>query len=901
MMKHLSLSLWKLHACRAGLLSSAIALAPLAQAQVSLYSFAQSTQAYTEITAANGGYQLGTPLYFPPQHNLRAYADPALPEGTVTNGGYLSPAIGPGYPIGFNFLFNGDVFDRIGVANGGWISFGKSSDGNQAVWCYTSDHQHGRPLLQSIGGPPVPYQRNRIAGFGQSALRAQDQSSVGGPTSDLRIATIGTAPNRVCVIQWKNFRTNYSVDNNNINFQIRLNESDNSVDVRFGPMQWEWYLGGAGSIQVGLGGQISADFNNRMTVYQEPSFNHDWNATVAGVTNISACVAGNPTATQAEGPGVYPVVGLNFKWSAPVCPPPAWPLALSNITYESATISWNAVPGSASYSYVVNIVPDPNAPSPVASGTTASTSAVLNGLQPLTTYYVFIRSNCGGVPGTWGNATQLRTQGGASLVCGDAPLEQTHCSSQNTTVTWQYSTSDGVSPVRVVFSQGYVGNVNGGSFRIYDGANDSAPVIYTAGWGDVLPGQVFTSSGPDLFMKLVTDNGSCESQPWFTSWIWTVGCKDCTEALAAYTVVPDCANQQYSVNVLLVSLGSASSITIDNNLGVSPLTVSATGMHTVGPFPAGQQVILTLMNPDNELCNVNSVPLVNEPCAILDCGPTDYTHCYGNDGNTQWLYQGEGESLGIRFRKGTLGGDDVIRIHDAVDQFSVTPWSQNSGDLANVLRKSTNPQFALFMELTSNAFASCADGSFPAMDYVVGCHGGCTQPVATFTSECISANQYNVTVTISEIGSTGSASITNDAGAATVTATAAGTYTVGPFASQATVHIEVEGANALCSWTSPAQSRDCTGVGITEQQSNVLSLYPNPSEGHFRLDLPSSLDGTTDMRVLDLQGRVLVQRGAIQAEGPTMVLDLSGFPSGTYIVMLNSERSVYTGKVQVVH
>jgi hypothetical protein len=221
--------------------------------------------------------------------------------------------------------------------------------------------------------------------------------------------------------------------------------------------------------------------------------------------------------------------------------------------------------------------------------------------------------------------------------------------------------------------------------------------------------------------------------------------------------------------------------------------------------------------------------------------------------------------------------------------------------LANVLRTSTNPQFALFMELTSNALASCDDGSFAAMDYVVGCHGGCTQPVATFTSECISANQYNVTVTISEIGSAGSATITNDGGAATVAATAAGTYTVGPFASQATVHIEVEGANALCSWTSPAQSRDCTGVGISEQQSNVLSLYPNPSEGQFRLDLPSSLDGTTDMRVLDLQGRVLVQRGAIQAEGPTMVLDLSGFPNGTYIVMLHSERSVYTGKVQVVH
>lgn len=900
-MNFLSLSDRNLRACRAGTLASAIALASVAQAQVSLYSFSQSQETYTEITAASGGFELGTPLYFPPQHNLRAYVDPAQPDGIVTNGGYLSPAIGPGYPIGFNFTFNGDVFDRIAVSNGGWISFGKSADGNQAVWSYNADHQAGRPLLQSVGGPTVPYQRNRVAGFGRSSLRAQDQSSVGGPTSSLRIATIGTAPNRVCVIQWKNFRNNYSVDNNNINFQIRLNESDNSVDVRWGPMEWNWSTG-AGSAQVGLGGQTHLDFISRMTVYEEPSFNHDWNTTQPGTLNTSACVANNPTASQNEGPGVYPAVGLNFKWSAPVCPPPAWPLAVSNITYESATINWNPVPGAASYSYVVNIVPDPNAPSPVASGTTASTSALLTGLAPLTTYYVFIRSICGGVPGTWGNGTEFRTQAGAVLVCGDEPLNETHCSSQNTTVTWSYTTSDGVSPVRVAFSQGYVGNTNGGaSFRIHDGANDAAPVIYTAGWGDVLPGQAFTSSGPDLFMKLVTDNGSCESQPWYTPWIWTVGCKDCNEALAVYTVVPDCANLEYSVDVLLVSLGTASSITIDNTLGVAPLVVNATGMYTVGPFPAGQQVDLTLVNPDNSLCNRESGPLVNEPCAVLDCGPTDYTHCYGNDANTQWLFQGEGESVGIRFRKGSLGGNDVIRIHDAVDPFSVTPWSQTAGDIANVLRTSTNPQFSLFMEMNSNPSGSCDDGLLDPWDFVVGCHGGCTQPVATFATACLSADEFNVTVTITEIGSTGSVNITNDGGAPAVAATAAGTYTVGPFASATTVHIEVVGANELCSWSSPAQILDCNDVGIAEFGANSLRLYPNPSEGQFRLELPSTLEGNVDLRILDLQGRVLVQRGAVQAEGPTMDLDLSGYPNGTYIVMLQSERSVYTGKVQVVH
>jgi hypothetical protein len=856
------------------------------KAQVSLYPFVQSAAIYQEITAADGGYQLGTPLYFPPSSNFTVYVDPANPNGVTNNGGYLTPGIGPGYPIGFNFLFNGEQFDRIGISTMGWISFGKSSDGNQAVWIYASDHQGGRPLFNSVNTPVPGYKRNRVVGFGSSGLRPQDQSSVGGPTSSFRMTTVGTAPNRVCIVQWSKFRTSYSFGENEINFQIRLNESDNSVDVRYGPMIWTYPA--IGAVQVGLGGQNNLDFNSRMTVYEEPTFNHDWNSTVAGLTNTSACFANNPNAGQFEGPGIYPAVGLNFKWSAPTCPPPAWPLAVSNINYESATISWNPVPGAASYSYVVNIVPDPNAPSPVASGNTATTSASIQGLDPLTTYYIYIRSVCGGTPGTWGNATEFRSQGGALLVCGDAPLNGTHCSSQNTTVTWQYSTSDGVSPVRVAFSQGYVGQSGTNSyFRIYDGASDAAPVIFEAGWGDVLPGQVFTSSGPDLFMKLVTDNGSCESQPWFTPWIWTVGCKDCTEALAAYTVVPECENQQYSVDVLLVSLGSANSITIDNDLGVAPLVVSAPGLHTVGPFPAGQQVILTLVNPDNELCNANSVPLVNDPCSVLDCGPTDYTHCYGNDANTQWLYQGEGESVGIRFRKGRLGGNDEIRIHDAVDPFSVTPWTQAAGDLANVLRTSTNPQFALFVEMNSNPSGSCDDGLLEAWDYVVGCHGACTQPEATFSvvEDCANA-QFSVLVNVTELGNTGSVSITNDGGAAPIAATAIGTYTVGPFASLTPVVIEVEGANALCSWTSPMQTFDCGDVSIFETPARVLRTYPNPSDGLFRVMLPQGISGNAVVEVRDLSGRVVLREVDAAIAAGDLFVDLGQLPSGLYIAIL---------------
>ncbi len=239
---------------RAGLAAVAtLAVPALMLAQVSLYEFSQTTQPYTEITAANGGYSLGSPTWWPPVYNMRGFVDPNNTDGTVTNS-YLNGAVGPGFPIGFDLTFNGDVFDRIGISNSGWISFGKSSDANQAVWVYGIDHPHGRPFVQYIGLPAETYKRNRVAGWGSGGLWMQDMTPQmpPGPISSLRIATIGTAPNRVCVIQYKDFLQAYPPSASRINFQIRLNESDNSVDVRYGEIIVS-YL--ASDVQVGLGGR----------------------------------------------------------------------------------------------------------------------------------------------------------------------------------------------------------------------------------------------------------------------------------------------------------------------------------------------------------------------------------------------------------------------------------------------------------------------------------------------------------------------------------------------------------------------------------------------------------------------------------------------------------------------
>jgi hypothetical protein len=73
-------------------------------------------------------------------------------------------------------------------------------------------------------------------------------------------------------------------------------------------------------------------------------------------------------------------------------------LAASNITINSATVSWDPMPGSLGYEYVV----DQNPGNPSGSGTlVTATSANLTGLTLNTTYYLHVRVICAAASSQW--------------------------------------------------------------------------------------------------------------------------------------------------------------------------------------------------------------------------------------------------------------------------------------------------------------------------------------------------------------------------------------------------------------------------------------------------------------------------------------------------------------------
>ncbi|MCX8148144.1 fibronectin type III domain-containing protein [Thermaurantimonas aggregans] len=197
-----------------------------------------------------------------------------------------------------------------------------------------------------------------------------------GNASEIRLETIGTAPNRICVVQWTNYRRFGSSNTaDTINFQIRLHETTNSISIvygRFATPNTSTTITG----QVGLRGFSNADFRNVTTT-------STWANAVPGATNTAAMpfVSNN-----------LPAQGLTYNWAVPSCFAPG-SVTFTNITHNSATASWAAL--NPSIGYQLQFGPTPltlgqGTTVTVTSGTTYNFTGLTSGVQMA----VFIRNIC---------------------------------------------------------------------------------------------------------------------------------------------------------------------------------------------------------------------------------------------------------------------------------------------------------------------------------------------------------------------------------------------------------------------------------------------------------------------------------------------------------------------------
>ena len=241
-------------------------------AQVAGYIFSQATSTYTEIT---GGTILGDTMI-----DEQRFVDPAVPLGGTA-------LTGPGLPIGFNFIYNGNIYNVFAVNTNGWISFGQSTLTPNPVDMTSTSYI--LPISTTSAAPAVL--QNRLSLFGRN-IAAQFGS-------DLEYETVGTAPDRTLIIQWKHFRRN-TQRGEDFNFQIKLYETTNVIEFVYGAVTVN--ANNATAPQIGLRGATNTDFNNRTTTT-------DWGATTAGSVY---------TASVTISLTVFPTPGLIYRWTPPV-------------------------------------------------------------------------------------------------------------------------------------------------------------------------------------------------------------------------------------------------------------------------------------------------------------------------------------------------------------------------------------------------------------------------------------------------------------------------------------------------------------------------------------------------------------------------------------------------------
>lgn len=228
-----------------------------AKSQVNTYLFSQSTGAYSEITD-------GTVL------------------GTSTNDDNRFEA----QAIGFTFNFIGTDFSTVSINTNGFVQLG-----NTVI--QTSNNAISSSSTQNV-----------IA----SLSRDLKGKSTG---SELMIKTEGEAPNRVFIVQWKNYKFYGAADADcNLNFQIKLYETSNKIEFIYGTfLQTSLEK----LCEVGIKGTSNADYSNRTTT-------NNWNETTTGTT-ISATCTVNST--------VKPSSGLTFTWNKPTNEPPSQAVLVS--------------------------------------------------------------------------------------------------------------------------------------------------------------------------------------------------------------------------------------------------------------------------------------------------------------------------------------------------------------------------------------------------------------------------------------------------------------------------------------------------------------------------------------------------------------------------------------------
>ena len=349
----------------------------------------------------------------------------------------------------------------------------------------------------------------------------------------------------------------------------------------------------------------------------------------------------------------------------PTCVNPS-NLVVDSTTSTTATLSWTAIGAETVWEVTVQA---PGTGTPTAAGvSTTSNPYVATGLTPATSYEYYIRADCGGgdysdwigigtfdtecttyiapytegfenagiIPLCWtmdgGEDWEFADDGGFDHIGNNGTLTGT--TATNNYFAWVDSSGDDgpstlttpfvdVSPLATPTLSFYEISDNEGNanstleVEVWDGAAWNLMGTYntnTNGWeeifidlsgltitGDVQARFIFSETTNDFFDDIAIDDVTFDEAP------------TCFDPTATYTIIDDCINGlQFLVDVDVTYFGGATSVSVQDNQGGTPVSVSTTtGVTQFGPYPLNTDVIFTVSS-EQDTCSSTS-PTINLP------------------------------------------------------------------------------------------------------------------------------------------------------------------------------------------------------------------------------------------------------------------------------------------------
>lgn len=217
--------------------------------QVSNYIFSETLSSYSAIS--------GTTAIAPPWNNISAL----------------------NIPLGFTFNYNGTNYTSCSILSNGFITFGTTT---------TDDALGYKPI--SIGS----------VGF-EGAISALGMNIRNNGLA-ITYTKTGTAPHRTFIVQWAKVRRDSEADGN-YNFQIRLSETSNLIQIVYGSCSFGSTT--TTRAEVGLRGHSNSDYNNR----SQSSGSAWYHNTLRGTSNTDTTITTHNSS--------YPNNGLTYTWSPP--------------------------------------------------------------------------------------------------------------------------------------------------------------------------------------------------------------------------------------------------------------------------------------------------------------------------------------------------------------------------------------------------------------------------------------------------------------------------------------------------------------------------------------------------------------------------------------------------------